>query len=111
MPGEMGAWLLLGIAIGLEVVGTTLLKLSDGFAKWHWGVLSIACYALCFWVFAPALRLIPVGVAYAVWSGAGIVAVTAIGYLAFGERLAAAQIFFMLVLLAGLVGLRFTTPG
>lgn len=44
----MSAWIYLGMAIALEVTGTFLLKLSDGFAKQHWGVLSIFCYSACF---------------------------------------------------------------
>jgi small multidrug resistance pump len=62
----MMAWVLLGIAIVLEVTGTFLLKLSNGFEKWYWGALSITCYSACFWVLAPALKVLPVGVAYAV---------------------------------------------
>jgi small multidrug resistance pump len=44
----MSAWLFVAAAIALEVTGTFLLKLSDGFAKWHWGLLSIACHSGCF---------------------------------------------------------------
>lgn len=105
----MNGWLLLSVAIVLEIGGTFLLKLSNGFALVHWGVLSIACYAACFVAFAPALRTIPVGVAYAVWSGAGIVAASLIGLLAFSERLGAAQAGCIALVLAGIVGLRLTT--
>lgn len=52
----MNAWLALAIAITLEVAGTFLLKLSDGFEKRHWGVLSIACYCGCFLALAPAMK-------------------------------------------------------
>ncbi len=83
----MSAWMFLTVAIALEVVGTVFLKLSDGFEKWHWGALSILCYICCFWAFAPALKAIPVGVAYALWAGIGILAVTLIGFAVFQERL------------------------
>jgi multidrug transporter EmrE-like cation transporter len=105
----MNAWMFLGLAIALEVAGTFLLKLSNGFEKWHWGMLSILCYAACFWVLAPAMKVLPVGVVYAIWAGVGIVAASAIGYLAFGERLAAIQFACIALVLVGAVGLRLTT--
>lgn len=105
----MGAWTLLAVAIALEVTATSFLKLSDGFAKWHWGVASILLYSACFWVFAPALKTIPIGVAYAVWAGVGIVAVAAIGTVAFGQKLGLAQLLFVAMVLVGAVGLRVTS--
>ncbi|MEM8918220.1 MAG: multidrug efflux SMR transporter [Pseudomonadota bacterium] len=105
----MSGWGYLAVAIALEIVATTLLKLSDGFAKWHWGVLSITCYSACFWVLAPALKTLPVGVVYAIWSGAGIVAITIIGAFFFDERLAFLQFLFIALILIGAVGLQLTT--
>jgi len=97
------------MAISLEVSGTFLLKLSDGFAKWHWGVLSILCYSGCFWVLAPAMKVLPVGVVYAVWAGIGIVAATLIGIVAFDERLSAIQYLCIALVLIGAVGLQVTS--
>lgn len=105
----MAAWAYLAVAIMLEILATTLLKLSDGFAKWHWGVLSIMLYSACFWVLAPALKTLPVGVVYAIWSGAGIVAITLIGVFFFDERLALLQFLFIAMILIGAVGLQLTT--
>lgn len=105
----MSPWICVTLAIGLEIAGTTLLKLSDGFAKWHRGMLSIACYSACFWVLAPALKSLPMGVVYAIWAGVGIVAVAAIGVAFFGQRLGAVQLGFMAMVLVGAVGLRLTT--
>lgn len=105
----MTGWIYLAAAIALEVAGTFLLKLSNGFALVHWGLLSIACYAACFVAFAPALKVIPVGIAYAIWAGAGIVAATLIGMLAFGERLGLVQVLSIALILIGAVGLRITT--
>ncbi len=105
----MSAWLFLALAIALEVTGTFLLKLSDGFAKWHWGVLSIACYSGCFMVLAPAMKVLPVGVVYAIWAGVGILAATIIGIFAFDERLSAVQFVFIALILIGAVGLQLTT--
>lgn len=105
----MSAWLFLAAAIALEVTGTFLLKLSDGFQRWHWGALSIFCYSGCFWVLAPAMKMLPVGTVYAIWAGVGIVAAAVIGVFAFGERLGPLQIGFIALILIGAVGLRLTT--
>lgn len=105
----MNAWLFLSAAIALEVTGTFLLKLSNGFEKWQWGTLSILCYSACFWVLAPAMKVLPVGVVYAIWAGVGIVAAALIGVLAFNERLGALQLVCIAMVLIGAVGLRITT--
>ena len=105
----MTAWILLAAGIALEVTGTFLLKLSDGFAKPLWGTLSIFCYSACFWVLAPAMKVLPVGVVYAVWAGVGIVAAALIGVFAFNERLGALQFVCIAMVLVGAIGLRLTT--
>lgn len=105
----MNAWIFLGSAIALEVAGTFLLKLSNGFEKWQWGMLSLLCYSACFLVLAPAMKVLPVGVVYAIWAGVGIVAASAIGYFAFAERLSAIQFACIALVLVGAVGLRLTT--
>lgn len=105
----MNAWMYLGMAIALEVAGTFLLKFSNGFEKWHWGALSILCYSACFWVLAPAMKVLPLGVVYAIWSGVGIVAAALIGVYAFDERLGAIQYFFIALVLIGAVGLNLST--
>lgn len=107
----MTGWLYLSLAIVLEIAATTLLKMSDGLERWGFAAASIGVYALCFLVLAPALKLIPVGVAYAVWSGVGIVAMAAIGVVAFDQKLNLAQLGCIALVLAGALGLRLTTPG
>jgi multidrug transporter EmrE-like cation transporter len=105
----MTAWILLGIAIVLEVTGTFLLKLSNGFGKWYWGALSIGCYSACFWVLAPALKVLPVGVAYAIWAGVGIIAAAALGAVVFDDKLGLVQYGCIALVILGAVGLRLTT--
>ena len=107
----VNAWVLLGLAIVLETAGTFFLKLSNGFARPLLGGLAIALYSACFWVFAPALKVIPVGIAYAIWAGVGIVAAAVIGFLAFGERLGPVQLGCIALVLVGAVGLRLSTNG
>ncbi len=106
----MGAWTLLAIAICLEVIATTLLKLSAGFEKAGLGILSLICYSACFYAFAPAIKAIPVGVAYAVWAGTGIAAITFIGVAFFGQKLEAIHYLFIALIAIGGVGLRLTSP-
>lgn len=105
----MAAWLFLAGAIALEVTGTFLLKLSNGFEDWRWGTLSIACYSACFWLLAPAMKVLPVGIVYAIWAGVGIVAASLIGIFAFDEKLGAIQYVFIALILIGAVGLNLTT--
>ena len=107
----MTAWIYLGVAILFEIAGTSLLKLSNGFEKVHWGGLAIMAYWGSFWFLAPALKTIPVGVAYAIWAGVGIVAITIIGVLFFEQRLQFLQYLFISLILIGAVGLRLTTEG
>ena len=105
----MTAWMYLSAAIALEVSGTFFLKLSNGFEKWQWGSLSMICYAACFWILAPAMKHLPVGIVYAIWAGVGIVAATIIGLWAFGERLGSLQLVCIAMILVGAVGLKLTT--
>lgn len=105
----MNAWIYLSIAIALEVTATLFLKLSDGFTKWHWGTLSILFYSLCFIALAPAIKVLPVGVVYAIWAGVGILGATALGFVIFGDRLAIYQYGFIALIVVGAVGLRLTT--
>lgn len=106
----MNAWLLLALAIALEIAGTTLLKLSQGFARPWIGAASIAAYALCFWLLAFAITRIPVGVAYAIWSGVGILAIALIGWVAFRQSLSPVQIGYIALILIGVIGLNLSTP-
>lgn len=105
----MNAWLLLGLAIAFEVCGTFLLKLSDGFEKWYFGMLSILSFFACFAVLAPAMKTLPVGLVYAIWAGVGIVAATLIGILVFDERLSLIQIGCIVLILIGCMGLKLSS--
>ena len=104
----MNAWIFVAIAIALEVAGTFFLKLSNGFESWRWGMVSIACYSACFWALAPAMKVLPVGIVYAIWSGVGIVAASLIGIFAFDEQIGGLQFFFIALILVGAVGLNLT---
>ncbi len=105
----MSGWALLGIAIALEIVATSLLKASDGFSRpWH-GAGAIGLYSVCFWLMAFAFQRVPMGVAYAVWSGIGIVAIALIGLIVFRQPLSVVQWLCIALIVLGAIGLNLTT--
>jgi small multidrug resistance pump len=106
----MNAWVLLALAILCEIAGTSLLKASQGFAKPLFGMASMSCYGLCFWLLAFAFTRIPMGIAYAIWSGVGVVAVAVIGWLVFRQSISLTQAGFIVLTLIGTTGLYLTTP-
>ena len=106
---SLNPWASLVIAIVFEIAATLMLKQSDGFQQTDWAVGSIICYIICFWFFAPALKALPVGVAYAIWSGVGIAAVAVFSWFVFDQHLSGIQIFFIALILAGAIGLNLNT--
>ena len=96
-------YLFLAIAIAAEVAGTTFLKLSDGFTKPVPSVLTVLGYGVSFYFLSIALRSIPTGIAYAIWSGAGIILISLIAWLFQGQKLDAPAIGGMGLILAGLL--------
>lgn len=96
-------WATLALAIALEVVGTTLLQASAQFTK-AWAVVGmLVCYGLSFYLLSLALRFLPLGIAYAMWSGLGVVLVTLIGMVLFRQRLDTAAVFGIGLIIAGVV--------
>ncbi|MBM2576635.1 QacE family quaternary ammonium compound efflux SMR transporter [Jannaschia sp. Os4] len=96
-------WLLLVLAIAAETVGTTALKASEGFTRAAPSVVTVIAYAVSFYLLAQVLRTIPVGIAYAIWSGLGIVLITAIGWLVFRQSLDAPALIGMALIVAGIL--------
>ncbi|HLR13923.1 MAG TPA: multidrug efflux SMR transporter [Burkholderiaceae bacterium] len=94
-------WVYLLLAILAEVIATTALKLSNGFTQARPAAITVAGYVIAFYFLALTLRTMPVGVAYAIWSGVGVVAITLIGYFRFGQVIDA----------AGLIGIALITAG
>lgn len=99
----------LGIAIAVEVVGTTMLKVSDGFTIVWAGVVALLAYGVSFYFLSLTLRTMPVGVAYAVWSAVGIVAIAFIGRIAFDQNLSALAVVGMAVIIVGVILLQVAT--
>lgn len=93
----------LGVAILLELVATSLLQRSAQFTR-LWPTVGMAiCYAASFYFLALALRVMPLGIAYAIWSGLGIVLVSAIGLVAFGQRLDPAAMIGLGLIVTGVI--------
>ncbi|NDH93110.1 MAG: QacE family quaternary ammonium compound efflux SMR transporter [Planctomycetia bacterium] len=80
-------WLALALAIVAEVVGTSFLKASQGFTRPLPVLAVVVGYGLSFYFLSLTLETIPIGIAYAVWSGAGLVLITVVGWLAYGQAL------------------------
>jgi small multidrug resistance pump len=96
-------WLYLAIAIVAEVVATSALKASDGFARFAPSVIVVVGYGVAFYFLSLTLREIPVGIAYAVWSGVGIVLISLIAWLMYGQTLDAAAVLGIALIMAGVL--------
>lgn len=105
----MNGWIYLAIAIFFEIIATICLKQSNGFQSLTWTCAAVFFYIICFWAFAPALDMLPIGPAYAIWSGVGILAMAIIGTIFLGDKLAPLQYGFIALILVGAIGLQLTT--
>ena len=96
-------WFFLGAAILFETIGTTALKASHQFTRPLPSLLVVVAYGLSFYLLAKVLLHIPVGVAYAIWSGLGICFIAAIGWMVFGQRLDAPALAGIGLIVAGIL--------
>jgi small multidrug resistance pump len=103
MEEPMHPVLWLALAIGSEIVATTALKLSDGFRNPGWGGVVLVGYAISFYGLSVALRSIPLGVVYAVWSGIGTAAIVVIGWVLFREVLDGVKLAAIGLIILGVV--------
>ena len=99
----MKSWIYLLVAIVAEIIGTSGLKASEGFSRLWPSLLTIVAYSTSFFFLSLTLRTIPVGIAYAVWGGVGIVLIALVGWLYFGQRLDAPAIFGIFLIVSGVV--------
>lgn len=97
----MTNWVFLAMAIVAEVVATSSLKASEGFSRLWPSLVVVVGYGVAFYLLGLALRTIPVGTAYAIWAGLGIVLVAAAGWLVFGQKLDAWGIVGMVLIVSG----------
>lgn len=97
------AYGLLAIAIVAEVIATSALKASDGFTRLWPSLITTVGYVVAFYVLSHALKAIPTGVAYAVWSGGGIVLISTFAWVWFGQRLDLPAIVGIALILLGVL--------
>ncbi|MCW1383782.1 multidrug efflux SMR transporter [Novosphingobium sp. KCTC 2891] len=102
----MNGWIWLGFAIAAEVLATTTLNANNDFSRPSMLALTVIGYLAAFSCLALALRTIPLGIAYAIWSGAGIAALSLIGWLNFRQPLSIQQLGGLLLVMAGILVLR-----
>ena len=102
----MNVWIILSLAIVSEVIGTSALKLSDGFTKLVPSLVVLVGYGLAFYLLSLTLKQIPVGVAYAIWAGAGIALITLIGWILFKQTLDLAALLGIALIISGVVVLQ-----
>lgn len=90
-------------AIVFEVLGTSAMQAAQHFTRVVPTVTMVVCYAIAFFFLSYTLRFIPVGIAYAVWSGLGIVLISLVGYLVFGQKLDVAAMLGLGLIIAGVM--------
>ena len=103
----MSKWLFLGLAIFSEVVATASLKSTEGFTRWGPSLIVLAGYCAAFYFLSLTLDTIPVGVAYAIWSGVGVATITIVSYFLYDQKIDYAGIIGISLIVIGVVILRF----
>lgn len=102
----MNPWLTLIVAGLLEVGWAVGLKYADGFTRPWPSALTLAAMALSMWLLARSARELPIGTAYAVWTGIGAVGTAALGMVLFGEPRTALRLTCIVLIVAGIAGLK-----
>ena len=103
-------YLYLAIAIAAEIVATTYLKLSDSFTRPLPTAVTVVGYAVAFYFLSLTLRVLPTGIAYAIWSGVGVVVISLIGWLVMGQALNLPTMIGLALIVVGVVIVNLYTP-
>ncbi|SFA78252.1 small multidrug resistance pump [Poseidonocella pacifica] len=98
----MNPYLLLAAAVVAETIGTSALQASQQFSRFWPSALVVVAYGIAFYLLGLTLRSIPVGIAYALWSGFGILCIALIGLIVFGQRLDWPALVGMALIVAGI---------
>ena len=102
-------WICLVIAGGLEVFWSTCMKFSNGFTEIKFTILTVVGMILSFLFLSQATKTLPLGTAYGVWTGTGALGAVIVGIVLFKEPVTAARIFFVSLLLIGIIGIKATS--
>jgi len=105
------AWLVLVAAGILEIVWVIGMKYSDGFTRLLPSLVTLVAALLSFWLLALAIRVLPVGTAYAAWTGIGAVGAAVLGIVLFKEPATAARVACIVLVVAGIAGLKLLDSG
>lgn len=106
LSSPTSAWLLLLVAGVLEIVWSTSMKASAGFSHTLYTVVTLVAAWLSFWLLGLAMKSLPLGTAYAVWTGIGAVGAAVLGMVLFKEPATAARIICILAIVGGILGLK-----
>ena len=99
-------WIALIFAGALEVVWATAMKQSDGFTRIVPSIVTLCTAGTSFWLLAYAMKALPLGTSYAVWTGVGTAGAFVAGVVLFGEQLSALRVVSIIFIVLGLIGLR-----
>lgn len=99
----MNTYFVLFGAITFEVAATSFLKQSNGFTNLSASILTVFCYAISFYLLSLVLKELPTGLAYAMWAGLGIVLISVISWLVFGQRIDFIGIIGLLLIVTGVI--------
>lgn len=97
------SYLYLGIAIVAEVIATSALKASEGFSRLGPSIVTVIGYGVAFFCLSLTLRTIPTGIAYAIWSGVGIVLISAVGWIWMKQALDTPALIGLGLIIAGVL--------
>ena len=103
------AWVYLIVAGGLETLWATTMQLSEGFTKLGYSLLTLGVMAASVLLLAQAMKSLPMGTAYGVWTGIGALGAVIVGVVLFHESVSPARLVFAALLLVGIVGLKATS--
>ena len=106
----MQAWIMLGAAGLFEIVWAIGLKYADGFTKPVPSAITITAMVISMWLLAQAARDLPIGTAYAIWTGIGAVGAAILGIMLFQESANLVRLGCIALIVVGIVGLKLATP-
>jgi quaternary ammonium compound-resistance protein SugE len=104
-------WVLLFIAGLFEAAWAIGLKYTEGFTKLYPSLITVTCMILSFYFLSQALKTLPIGTAYAVWTGIGIIGTTILGIFLFNESVDFGRIVCIFLIFSGVIGLKLISPG
>ncbi len=103
---KMSAWLYLAFGILFEVIGTSSMKMSNGFTQPLPTIICITGFTFALFMLSQSVKSLDISVVYAIWSGAGVALIAMIGVFFFGEIMTPRRLFFLLLIIAGVIGLQ-----